>query len=428
MKILKNPSFSELNSALKRPTDTQAAARRETVAGLLEEVRREGDRAVRRLSERFDGQAPETFETEVSAFETAEKNLPEELKSAIRLAYDNIRTFHERQREPELSVETMPGVVCSRRSVPIDRVGLYIPGGTAPLFSTVLMLGVPAQLAGCEEVILCTPPQADGQVHPAVLFCAQLCGIRRVFRIGGVQAIAAMAYGTETVPVVWKIFGPGNSWVTAAKQLISLDGVAIDLPAGPSEVCVIADESAQPAFVAADLLSQAEHGADSQVLLITTSATLAGQVAQEISRQLSDLPRRAVAEQALENSTVVVVNHLREALELSNRYAPEHLILQVENPGHWAAQVRNAGSVFLGHYTPESAGDYASGTNHTLPTGGYARMYAGVSLDSFMKKITFQTIDRSGLGQIGPAIVAMARAEGLEAHARAVTLRLDGDF
>lgn len=427
MKILKNPSFSELNSVLKRPTDTQAATRRETVSGLLEEVRREGDRAVRRLSERFDGYAPEAFETDISAFETAEKNLPEELKSAIRLAYNNICTFHEQQREPEISVETMPGVVCSRRSVPIDRVGLYIPGGTAPLFSTVLMLGVPAQLAGCAEIILCTPPQADGQVHPAVLFCAQLCGIRRVFRIGGVQAIGAMAYGTETVPVVWKIFGPGNSWVTAAKQLISLDGVAIDLPAGPSEVCVVADESAQAAFVAADLLSQAEHGADSQVLLITTSATLAEQVSLELTQQLTDLPRRTVAEQALDNSTVVVVNHLREAMELSNRYAPEHLILQVENPEQWAALVRNAGSVFLGHYTPESAGDYASGTNHTLPTGGYARMYAGVSLDSFMKKITFQTIDRSGLGQIGPAIVAMARAEGLEAHARAVTLRLEGD-
>ena len=428
MKILKNPSFSELNSALKRPTDTQAAARRETVAGLLEEVRREGDRAVRRLSERFDGQVPETFETAPSAFETAEKMLSEDLKTAIRLAYNNIRAFHERQREPEFSVETMPGVVCSRRSVPIDRVGLYIPGGTAPLFSTVLMLGVPAQLAGCHEIVLCTPPQADGAVHPAVLFCAQLCGIRRVFRIGGVQAIGAMAYGTETVPVVWKIFGPGNAWVTAAKQHVSLDGVAIDLPAGPSEVCVVADETARAAFVAADLLSQAEHGADSQVLLITTSATLAEQVSLEISRQLADLPRRAVAEQALENSTVVVVNHLREALELSNRYAPEHLILQVENPEEWAAQVRNAGSVFLGHYTPESAGDYASGTNHTLPTGGYARMYAGVSLDSFMKKITFQSIEKSGLAQIGPAIVAMARAEGLEAHARAVTLRMEGDF
>jgi histidinol dehydrogenase len=423
MNIIKNPSSQELHNALQRPADTQAAERRTTVSALLEEVRREGDSAVRRLSERFDGYAPEALEIEPSAFETAEKTLSADLKSAIRLAYANIRAFHERQREAEFSVETMPGVTCSRRSVPIDRVGLYIPGGTAPLFSTVLMLGVPAQLAGCEEIILCTPPQAGGQVHPAVLFCAQLCGIRRVFRIGGVQAIGAMAYGTETVPAVWKIFGPGNPWVTAAKQLISLDGVAIDLPAGPSEVCVVADHSANPAFVAADLLSQAEHGADSQVLLITPSTALAEQVSQEITRQLADLPRGDVAQQALENSTVILVDHLQEALEISNQYAPEHLLLQVEDPETWAPQVRNAGSVFLGHYTPESAGDYASGTNHTLPTGGYARMYAGVSLDSFVKKITFQTIVPGGLEQIGPAIVAMARAEGLEAHARAVLIR-----
>jgi histidinol dehydrogenase len=425
MKILINPGSAALEQAMLRPGDEQAATRRDTVAALLAEIRAEGDWAVRRLAERFDGSAPETLEVDAAALETAEQSLSAELKAAIRLAYHNIRVFHELQWEQEITAETMPGVVCSRRSVPIERVGLYIPGGSAPLFSTVLMLGVPAQLAGCQEVVLCTPPQSDGEVHPAVLFCAQLCGIRRVFKIGGVQAIGAMAYGTASVPRVWKIFGPGNPWVTAAKQLISLEGVAIDMPAGPSEVCVVADASARAAFVAADLLSQAEHGADSQVLLLSTSETLIAQIEQELAAQLSDLPRRSVAEQALNNSTAILVKDMDEAMALSNQYAPEHLILQVENPEHWAARVRNAGSVFLGHYTPESAGDYASGTNHTLPTGGYARAYAGVSLDSFLKKITFQSIQRGGLKKIGPAIVEMARAEGLEAHARAVTLRLE---
>lgn len=423
MTILKNPSLEELHPALQRPTDVQAAARRQTVSALLEAIRTEGDAAVRRLSERFDGYAPETLEVNAEAFEAAERVVPDDLKAAIRLAYRNIRTFHERQWAPEVAVETMPGVVCSRRSVPVERVGLYIPGGTAVLFSTVLMLGVPAQIAGCEEVILCTPPQADGQVHPAVLFCAQLCGIRRVFRIGGVQAIGAMAYGTESVPRVWKIFGPGNPWVTAAKQLVSFDGVAIDLPAGPSEVCVIADDSARADFVAADLLSQAEHGPDSQVLFITTSPNLIAGLESELKRQLSDLPRAAVAEEALSCSTAILVENLDEALEISNLYAPEHLILQLAEPEKWLDRVRNAGSVFLGHFTPESAGDYASGTNHTLPTGAYARAYAGVSLDSFLKKITVQRIQPEGLKNIGPAIVAMARAEGLEAHARAVRIR-----
>ena len=424
MNILKNPTPTELAQAMQRPGDEQAATRRNTVADLLAAIRAEGDVAVRRLAERFDGSAPDALEVDAAEFEAAELSLSAELKTAIRLAYHNIRAFHELQWEREITTETMPGVVCSRRSVPIDRVGLYIPGGTAPLFSTVLMLGVPAQLAGCQEVVLCTPPQSNAQVHPAVLFCAQLCGIRRVFKIGGVQAIGAMAYGTESVPAVWKIFGPGNPWVTAAKQLISLEGVAIDMPAGPSEVCVVADDSANAAFVAADLLSQAEHGADSQVLLLTTSERLIGQIEQELASQLADLPRGTIAEQALAHSTAILVKDMDEAMALSNRYAPEHLILQVKNPEQWAAQVRNAGSVFLGHFTPESAGDYASGTNHTLPTSGYARAYAGVSLDSFLKKITFQSIQRSGLEKIGPAIVEMARAEGLEAHARAVALRL----
>lgn len=425
MNILLYPEQAAIRKALMRPADEKAAERRNTVAGLLAEIRAEGDPAVRRLAERFDGSAPAVLEVEPSAFAAAERALPETLKSAIRLAYHNIRAFHAQQWEKELLTETTPGVVCSRRSVPIERVGLYIPGGTAPLFSTVLMLGVPAQLAGCQEIVLCTPPQKDGEVHPAVLFSAQLCGISRVFKIGGVQAIGAMAYGTESVPGVWKIFGPGNPWVTAAKQLISLDGVAIDLPAGPSEVCVVADASARADFVAADLLSQAEHGADSQVLLLTTSQELVNGIKQELDRQLEDLPRRDVARQALANSTAILVKDMAEAMTISNQYAPEHLILQVENPEKWAAKVQNAGSVFMGHFTPESAGDYASGTNHTLPTGGYARAYAGVSLDSFLKKITFQSIQRGGLEKIGPAIVAMAQAEGLEAHARAVSLRLD---
>lgn len=425
MNIIKNPTPAELEQALQRPGDAQAAARRETVGALLAEIRSEGDRAVRRMAEQFDGSAPDVLELDASAFTAAEQALSDKLKAAIRLAYHNIRVFHEQQWETAFEVETISGVRCSRRSVPIERVGLYIPGGTAPLFSTVLMLGVPAQLAGCREVMLCTPPQANGQVHPAVLFCAQLCGIRRVFKIGGVQAIGAMAYGTESVPAVWKILGPGNPWVTAAKQLVSLDGIAIDLPAGPSEVCVIADDSADAAFVAADLLSQAEHGADSQVLLLSTSEKLIGIIEQELATQLSDLPRQSVAAQALANSAAMLVKSLEEAMTISNRYAPEHLILQVDNPEYWADQVINAGSVFLGHFTPESAGDYASGTNHTLPTGGYARAYAGVSLDSFLKKITFQSIQPGGLEKIGPAIAEMARAEGLEAHARAVTMRMD---
>lgn len=423
MNILRYPSPAALSAALARPTDSSAASRREQVADLLAAIRSEGDAAVRRFALKFEGAAPAHFSVAEADFVAAEAVLPAALKAAIRQAYANIRTFHAAQREPPMEVETMPGVRCWRKSVPIERVGLYVPGGTAPLFSTVLMLGVPAQLAGCQQVVLCTPPQRDGQAHPAVLFAAGLCGIRRVFRIGGAQAIGAMAYGTETVPQVWKIFGPGNSWVTAAKQLASLDGVAMDMPAGPSEVAVLADEQADPRFVAADLLSQAEHGADSQVLLVSDSEALIRAVEQELGRQLSDLPRRDFAQKALDNSTAVLVAGLAEGMAVLNTYAPEHLILQVADPAHWAEQVQNAGSVFLGAHTPESAGDYASGTNHTLPTGGYARAYAGVSLDSFLKKITFQYIQPAGLQMLRPIITAMARAEGLEAHARAVELR-----
>lgn len=424
MNILKYPVPDEIAALLLRPADAQAGARREKVAAMLDAVRTEGDAAVRRFALEFDGFAPQQLAVGEAEWRNADTALTPALKSAIRQAYDNIRLFHDAQAGESQAVETMPGVLCRRKSVPIEKVGLYIPGGTAPLFSTVLMLGVPAQIAGCREVVLCTPPQSDGAVHPAVLFAAGLCGIKRVFAIGGVQAIGAMAYGTASVPRVWKIFGPGNAWVTAAKQLVGLEGVAIDLPAGPSEVCVIADAGADPSFVAADLLSQAEHGPDSQVLLIADAESVVENVVQALERQLRDLPRREVAEAALRNSTAVVVSDLHEAMALSNQYAPEHLILQVEDAEALSERVVNAGSVFIGRFTPESAGDYASGTNHTLPTSGYARAYGGVSLDSFVKKITFQHITAAGLESLGPTIVEMARAEGLEAHARAVEVRL----
>lgn len=424
MQIIHHPDFAQAIDILARPTDADAMARREKVATMLAAVRAEGDAAVRQMSAQFDGFVPEKLEINAADLVAAEGLIPVELQMAIRQAYANIRAFHEVQREELPPVETLPGVLCWRKSLPIERVGLYIPGGTAPLFSTVLMLGVPAQIAGCSEVVLCTPPQRDGTVHPAVLFAAGLCGIRRVFRIGGVQAIGAMAYGTASVPRVWKIFGPGNAWVTTAKQLVSLDDVAIDMPAGPSEVAVLADATANPRFVAADLLSQAEHGADSQVLLVTDQPDLITAVELELERQLAVLPRVALAAAALQHSRVLLVKDLLEGMAWINAYAPEHLLLQVEHPAYWAAQVVNAGSVFLGSFTPESAGDYASGTNHTLPTAGYARAYAGVSLDSFVRKVTFQQITREGLERLGPTVVTMAEAEGLEAHARAVTVRL----
>ncbi len=425
MHLLSYPDITKAAELLARPSDSEAAALREKVATLLESVRLDGDVAVRQLSLQFDGFLPEQLELLPAELDAAEDLVSLELQTAIRQAYANLRAFHEIQREELPPVETMPGVLCWRKSLPIERVGLYIPGGTAPLFSTVLMLGVPAQIAGCQQVILCTPPQRDGSVHPAVVFAARLCGIRRVFRIGGVQAIGAMAYGTKSVPKVWKIFGPGNAWVTTAKQLVSLDGAAIDMPAGPSEVAILADVTANPRFVAADLLSQAEHGADSQVILVSDQADLITAVELELRRQLMTLPRRALAEAALQNSKALLVKDLQEGIAWINAYAPEHLLLQVEHPAYWAAQVVNAGSVFLGAFTPESAGDYASGTNHTLPTSGHARAYAGVSLDSFVRKVTFQQITRAGLEHLAPTVVTMAEAEGLEAHARAVTLRLE---
>lgn len=423
MHIVTYPALESAEALLARPSgDLQPF--REKVMPLLHAIRVEGDVAVQRFAHQFDAHAPTVWTVCAAEFAAAEATLSIELKAAILQAYQNITLFHRTQHERSQVVETMPGVRCWRSSTPIERVGLYVPGGTAPLFSTVLMLGVPAQLAGCTTVVLCTPPQAGGTVHPAVLYAAQLCGIRQIFKIGGAQAIGAMAYGTATVPKVWKIFGPGNPWVTAAKQLVSLEGTAIDMPAGPSEVAVLADASANPAFVAADLLSQAEHGADSQVLLVTTDQALLNHVAQALEQQLAALPRMEYAEKALQNSRALLVKDLDEGMRWINAYAPEHLILAVNNPHAYVPKIVNAGSVFLGHMTPESAGDYASGTNHTLPTAGYARAYAGVSVDSFVKKITFQEISASGLRHLGPTVVAMARAEGLEAHAQAVVQRL----
>lgn len=354
----------------------------------------------------------------------AENLVSEDLKAAIRLAKQNIETFHAAQRFEGKKVQTQPGVTCWQKAVAIEKVGLYIPGGTAPLFSTVLMLAVPARIAGCKEIVLCTPPGRDGKVHPAVLFAAKVAGVNRIFKAGGIQAIAAMAYGTESVPKVYKIFGPGNQYVTAAKQLVSLRDVAIDMPAGPSEVEVLADETANPIFVAADLLSQAEHGVDSQAILITTSVELQQAVKVEVERQLALLPRKEIAEKSLANSKLIVVDSMTEAIELTNAYAPEHLIIETEDYLSVAERIVNAGSVFLGSLTPESAGDYASGTNHTLPTNGYAKAYSGVSLDSFIRKITFQEIKPEGLNIIGPAIELMAANEQLDAHKNAVSVRL----
>ncbi len=424
MKFVYYPELGKSQSLLARPGDEAVMERREKTAAILAEVQQNGDAALRRLAVQFEGQAPDILAVTETEFIAAESGLADDLKNAIQQAYTNIRRFHEPQIKQEAPIETMPGVSCWRKSVAIGKVGLYIPGGTAPLFSTVLMLGIPAQLAGCGEIILCSPMQKDKKIHPAVLFAARLCGIQQVYKIGGAQAIAAMAYGTETVPKVWKIFGPGNSWVTAAKALVSLDGVAIDMLAGPSEVCVVADASANPAFVAADLLSQAEHGADSQVLLISDSEALIQAVEKALAVQLEALPRHEFARQSLENSHAILVKNLDEALLWANAYAPEHLILAIDQPEKWAEKVEDAGSVFLGHFSPESAGDYASGTNHTLPTSGQARTSAGVSVDSFLKKITFQQINAAGLSNLAPSITTMAKAEGLDAHARAVEIRL----
>ena len=376
------------------------------------------------MKEKFDKVVLASLAVSEEEQQEAENLVSEDLKAAIRLAKQNIETFHAAQRFEGKKVQTQPGVTCWQKAVAIEKVGLYIPGGTAPLFSTVLMLAVPARIAGCKEIVLCTPPGRDGKVHPAVLFAAKVAGVNRIFKAGGIQAIAAMAYGTESVPKVYKIFGPGNQYVTAAKQLVSLRDVAIDMPAGPSEVEVLADETANPIFVAADLLSQAEHGVDSQAILITTSVELQQAVKVEVERQLALLPRKEIAEKSLANSKLIVVDSMAEAIELTNAYAPEHLIIETEDYLSVAERIVNAGSVFLGSLTPESAGDYASGTNHTLPTNGYAKAYSGVSLDSFIRKITFQEIKPEGLNIIGPAIELMAANEQLDAHKNAVSVRL----
>ena len=416
-------NLTQIEPFLERPSGDFTAFRTQ-VQPILSAVQQEGDSAILRFTAQLDHYTGQEIELNSALIAQSETAITPALKAAIDKAYEHIRAFHAAQKEQDIVVETMPGVVCTRRSVAIERVGLYIPGGTAPLFSTVLMLGIPAQLAGCQQIVLCTPRNRAGEIHPAVLYAAQRCGIQRIFGIGGAQAIAAMAYGTATVPKVWKIFGPGNPWVTTAKQLVALEGTAIDMPAGPSEVAVIADETANPHFIAADLLSQAEHGTDSQVLLLCTDKAIALRVEEALEAQLALLPRADIARKALANSKTIVVPDTATAMQVSNAYAPEHLILQVAHPETLAAQVINAGSVFLGHFTPESAGDYASGTNHTLPTNGFARAYAGVSLDSFVKKITFQSITQQGLTHLGPIIVEMAHAEGLVAHARAVECRL----
>ena len=425
LKIHNNPERAEWAALTERFTREEEEITRQ-VTEILADVKSGGDRSLREVTRRVEGRDPRTFEIPADVRAAAAALIPAALKEALAAAKANIETFHRAQLPPEVDIETMPGVRCVQRAVPIRRVGLYIPGGKAPLFSTVLMLAVPARVAGCEQIVLCTPPQKDGSVAPAVLYAASIAGVRRIFKAGGAQAIGAMAYGTQSIPRVDKIFGPGNQYVTAAKQQVASSSVAIDMTAGPSEVLVMADSTAVPAFVAADLLSQAEHGTDSQTVLLTPSRGLAEQVAREVERQLAALPRRQTAALALENSRIVVLDSPDEMIEMSNAYAPEHLILSVEDPWAVAERITAAGSVFLGNYTPESAGDYASGTNHTLPTGGWARAYSGVNTDSFLRKITYQELSRKGLATLSPTVIAMAEAEGLGAHAAAVRVRMKG--
>lgn len=423
MKIIKNPPKNEWNAIFSRPVQNFVEIEQK-VAPILAEVRQNGDSALQKFSLQFDKVKLENLKVSESEIANAEKQLSDELKTAIQVAKQNITHFHSLQKENFTPTETMSGVLCWRKSVAIQKVGIYIPSGTAPLFSTVLMLGIPAQIAGCQEVVMCSPPDKNGNIHPAILYAAQLVGVHQIFKIGGSQAIAAMAYGTETVPKVYKIFGPGNQYVTIAKQLVSKEGMAIDMPAGPSEVAILADDTANPVFVAADLLSQAEHGVDSQVLLISTSQNLIENVLQELDNQLDTLPRKEIIKQAIANSQCILANDFAQAIEMLNEYAAEHLILCVENSERIAEQIVNAGSIFLGNYTPESAGDYASGTNHTLPTNAFAKAYSGVSLDSFLKKITLQKISEQGILNIGKHIECMAEAEQLFAHKNAVSVRL----
>ncbi len=423
MKRYNNPSPESWEAICKRPAiDTNDL--NEVVQKVLDAVRQQGDAALFSFSQQFDQVELSDLQVSQEEIQLAELNVSTELKKAIDVARNNIEVFHRAQSEKRTAIETTPGVTCWRENRAIDKVGLYIPGGSAPLFSTVLMLGVPARLAGCKEVILCTPPAKDGSINPVILYTANLVGIKKIYKVGGAQAIAAMAYGTEGIPQVYKIFGPGNQYVTKAKELVQQTGTAIDMPAGPSEVLIIADESCEPAFVAADLLSQAEHGGDSQVILLSTSTKIIDQVMIEIDAQLEALPRKEIALLALQQSRTVLLNSMEECIALSNYYAPEHLIIASDKAENYLALIQNAGSVFIGNYSCESAGDYASGTNHTLPTNGYAKNYSGVSLDSFVKKITFQRLSAEGIRNIGPTIEIMAEAEQLVAHKNAVTLRL----
>lgn len=423
MQVIKYPAREEWASLLTRPA-YDSTSLFETVQTVLDDVRANGDKAVLKYTQQFDKVSLDSLEVTKEEIAEAEKEVSANLKQAIEMARRNIWKFHSEQQHDLPEVQTSPGVYCWQKAIAIEKVGLYVPGGTAPLFSTVLMLGIPANIAECKEIILCTPPNKEGKIHPAVLYAAKVAGVHRIFKIGGTQAIAAMAYGTETVPKVYKIFGPGNQYVTAAKQIVSLRDVAIDMPAGPSEVEVIADDTANPAFIAADLLSQAEHGVDSQSILITVSEKIVEPVLAEIEIQIEQLPRKEFARKALKNSKIIVLKTLEEAVEMTNEYAPEHLIISTHYYMGVAANIINAGSVFLGNYTPESAGDYASGTNHTLPTNGYAKAYSGVNLDSFVRKVTFQQITQEGLTNLSNAIILMAESEELQAHSNAVKVRL----
>ncbi len=423
MQVIKQPKKNDWSKLLKRPA-LDSSSLEASVSNILKQVKENGDEALKRFSTIYDKVTVDELLVSEAEIAEAEKKVSDELKEAISIAKQNIELFHKKQISAVEKIETMPGVLCWRKAVAIEKVGLYIPGGTAPLFSTILMLAVPAKIAGCKEIILCTPPGKNGEVNAAILYTAKLAGITKIFKTGGAQAIASMAYGTASIPQVYKIFGPGNQYVTCAKQLVQKDGVAIDMPAGPSEVCVMADETANASFVAADLLSQAEHGVDSQVLLVSTSEQLINEVLIETEKQLDVLPRKEFAAKALENSKAILLKSEKEMIELANQYAAEHLIISCKNEEAIAEQIFNAGSVFLGNYSPESVGDYASGTNHTLPTNGYAKAYSGVSVDSFVKKITYQKLSKEGLQQIGKAVETMAEAEGLRAHAEAVRKRM----
>jgi histidinol dehydrogenase len=423
MKIIKNPDKKEWSKLLKRPAIKEKEIRR-IVKPILKKVKEKGDKALRLFAFEYDHVELDNILVSPSEIEGIEKSIDKNIREAIKKAYDNIKKFHEAQLTDLLEVETTQGVICKRKNVPVERVGLYVPGGSAPLFSTVLMLAIPAQIAGCKEIIICTPPDRNGNVHPLILYASKLTGVNKIAKVGGAQAIGALAYGTESVPKVDKIYGPGNQYVTAAKQSVNQKGIAIDMPAGPSEVAVIADHSAYPEFIASDLLSQAEHGIDSQVILITTNEGLIKKVIKEIKVLSEGLPRKHIIEKSLLNSRFFLVENLDVAVELSNAYAPEHLIISTEDYDAVAEKIINAGSVFLGNYTPESAGDYASGTNHTLPTYGHARSHSGVSVDSFVKKITFQKISKKGLKNLGPAIELMAEKEELHAHKLAISIRL----